>query len=356
VRLPDPRRYGPGDPGHPLLELAESAEVEAEGALVGALRDLLAQRSDTEVRQALKLAPSRRSYLRLWRALCAATARSGGTGEEVLNHVFAMPLVMVSGARSMATLPGALPDVRALVDVLQKHGALGGSRNVGFGDALASLETLEQVSPVTLHDWSVLSSPEQTPRALAPQPMLIRGGEEVHLRFLLGAAITPATAPTVVETAAHIGAWGLPFARALRAQIAVPGVDLLVLPRPPSAVLKAVYSGRSAQLEVAFNLFMSNAVKRCRAAAGDPVVVVSVHEAGKSGAELRVSLSSMFDETLLEGYRWPLHPLDDLDEIARSVRQLAADCRLTDVRAVGTVLPEGGSGAAVFVRASDVLW
>lgn len=349
--LPDPRRYGPGDPGNPLLQLAAAAG--AKEALTAAMRALLARRADAEIRHALSLAPGREQYARLWRALCVATERAGETHEEVVTHVFALPLVLVSGSRTRAASSGALPDVNALADLLQRHGALGPSRSVGFGNALVSLATLELLPPSTFCEWDVAPAAWRLPRALEPEPVDIPVGEHVHLRFLLGAAITPANAPTVAETAAHIGAWGMPLARALGAQLAVPGVDLLALPRPPMGVLRAGYAGRKAQLEVALNLFLSNAIKHCRAAAGDPVLVISVHEAGAAGTELRVSLSSMFDETLLEGYRWPLHPLDDPNEIAQSVQELAADCRLTDVRIVGTVLPEGGNGAELFVRASD---
>ena len=350
--LPDPRRYGAGDTGDPLLALAASAETEE--ALVTSLRDCLARRGDAEIRRALTLTPSREVHQRLWQALCSATERARAAPEEVLTHVFAMPLVLVSGSRSAATVPGALPEVGALADLLERHGALGASRTIGFGNALVSLETLERLPPSTLREWSVPAAPAQSPRELAPEPIAVRAGEEAHLRFLLGAAITPAAAPTVVETAAHIGAWGMPVGRALGTQLATPGVELLALPRPPAGVLRAVYAGRCAQLEVALNLFMSNAVRRCRAAAGDPALVLSVHEPGNAGAELRVSLSSVFDDALLEGFRWPLHPLDDPNEIARNIRDLAAECRLTDVRIVETVLPQGGSGGTpLFLRASE---
>ena len=73
--------------------------------------------------------------------------------------------------------------------------------------------------------------------------MAVRPGEEAHLRFLLGAAIAPVAAPTVVETAAQIGAWGVHLARALGAQLAVAGVELLALPRPPLGVLRAAMRG-----------------------------------------------------------------------------------------------------------------
>ena len=351
--LPDPRRYAP-EGGHPLLELAAVSEPDAERSLVRRVGELLIRHADDDVRRALSLAPSRQAYSRLWLALCAASEGVGHHEESVAATVFAMPLVIVTGARQAASVPGALSDVGALAEVLQRAGALGECRNFGLGNALCSLEALEQLPPGTLLDWRFPDPAAQGPRAVPPAPIAVRAGEEVHLRFLLGAAITPAAAPTVTETASHIGAWGMRFARALGAQIAVPGAELLAFPRPLMGVIRAAYHGRRAQLDVALNLFLSNAIKRMRAAAGEPSLVISVHESGMNGAELRVSMSAALDDTLLEGFRWPLHPLDDPNEIAAGIGQFAADCRLTEIRIIDTVLPEGGSaGGPLFVRAGD---
>lgn len=332
-----------------MADLAADSSPEAERELNAAVERLLAAHADAEVRGALSLASSREAHGRLWDVLCAASEGQGGRDEAVVARTFALPLVIVSGARQSATVGGALADVATLAEVLRRAGALGASRNLGFSNALCSLETLQRLPPSTVRDWSAPDAPGSSPRDVAPEPIAIRAGEEVHLRFLLGAAVTPAAAPPVHETAAHIGAWGLQFARALGAQIAVPGIELLALPRPPAGVLKAAYTGRRAQLEVALNLFMSNTIKRVRAAAGEPVVVVSVHEAGDRGGELRVSMSAPFDEAVLEGFRWPLHPIEEPNEIARMIGQFAADCRLTDVRIVDSIQPEGG--AALFLRA-----
>jgi hypothetical protein len=313
------------------------------------MRDLLAGCEDAGIRRALGLAPDRETYARLWRALCAATEGEGEPEAAVVTTIFAMPLVIVTGARQRTALAGTVGDVEALADHLARAGALGASRNFGLSNALCSLETLEGMPPSTVFGWRAGATPGA--RAIEPEPVAVRAGEEVHLRFLLGAAVVPATAPSVAETAAHIGAWGMSFTRELGAQLAVPGVELLAFPRPPAGVLRAAYRGRCAQLDAALNLFLSNAIKRARAASGEPSLVISAH-AG-AAAELRVSLSAVLDDTLLEGFRRPLHPLDDLEELVRSVERLAADCRLTDVRLVQSVLPEGGEGAQLFVRASD---
>ena len=348
--LPDPRRY-PQGAHHALLGIGGEAELR------GAIDELLAAHRDDEIRRALGAAPSRDAYSRLWHALCAATEAPLAPGESVLTRVFAIPVVIVSGARQGASVGGALPDGDALGEVLRRSGALGASRNFGLGNALCSLEALEGLPPSAIRDWSLPGAPGAWARAISPEPIAVRSGEEAHLRFLLGAAIMPVAAPSLAETAAHIGAWGLAFARELGAQIATAGTELLALPRPPGGVLRAGYAGRRAQLEVALNLFMSSAIRRCRSVTGDPVLVISAHAPGAAaGAELRVSLSSVLDEGFLEGYRWPLHPLDDPGEIARAVRELAADCRLSDVRIVETVLAPGGSGnAPLFVRANAAL-
>jgi hypothetical protein len=160
-------------------------------------------------------------------------------------------------------------------------------------------------------------------------------GEEVHLRFLAGAGIVPATEPSFVETASNIGAWGMPLTRALAGQLAGEAVDILPLPRPPLELLRAPHAGRCAQLEAALNLSVSNATRRFRASVGDPAAIVSVHDDG----EVRVALSSQFDGAPSEGFRWPLHPLDDVGQISRDVAQLLAACRIADVTYVGRILP-----------------
>ncbi|MCC7487141.1 MAG: hypothetical protein IT529_19385 [Burkholderiales bacterium] len=349
-KLPDPRRYGTGE-SHPLVGLA-AAGPEGAPRLVGALREMLLRGADGEARRALAAAPDRATHARLWHALCAASEGAGASGESVVATVYALPLVIVTGARGRAVLPGTAGDAGALLAVLERAGALGASRNAGLGNALVALDALEALAASSVLAWRSSGGAGEGRDAPPPAAIAVRPGEEVHLRFLLGAAVTAAAAPSLLETASHVGAWGLAFGSELRRQLAAPGVELLVLARPPRGILRATYEGRRAQLGVALDLFLSNAIRRARAAAGEPALVVSIHEPEAGAAELRVSVSAALDETLLEGYRWPLHPLDDPNEIADSVRRFAAECRLHDVRVAGTVLPDRGPGAAAFVRAA----
>jgi len=351
VGLPDPWRYGRGG-SHPLLDLAVGDG--AESALVEALRERLDRRADAEVYEALDLAPDRLTYTRLWQGLCAAAEGREGSGDTVVTEIFALPVVIVTGARRAGRLPGVLRDVDAVGSVLQRAGALGASRSFGFSNALASLATLERLPPSTVREWQRGAAPLAAPRAIAPEPVDVRPGEEAHLRFLLGAAVSPATAPSVAETAAHVGAWGMALARELRAQLAGPEIDVLPLARPPAGILRAAYRGRRAQLDVALNLFLSNTVRRIRTITGDPVAILSAHSLEAGAGELRISLGSPFDEGLTEGFRLPLHPLDDPARVSAELEALLEACRVTDIRRVRRLLPDDIGGGARFPGAKFV--
>ncbi len=91
-------------------------------------------------------------------------------------------------------------------------------------------------------------------------------------------------------------------------------------------------------------------MRRFRGATGDPVAVISAHD----DADIRVSLSSQFDDTLIEGFRWPLHPLDDIARIAASIGELLAACRVGNVRCMAEVLPGlDAQGRVWFVSVRD---
>ncbi len=264
--------------------------------------------------------------------------------------MFALPLVIVTGSRRPASVPGVIPDIAAIAALFKQHGALGPARNFGLGNALCSLATLEAVQPGEIYAWT--RDAGATRRELPPSAIVIaEPGEHVHLRFIVGAAIAPAAEPSFVETASNIGVWGMPLTRALAAQLAQPDIEVLPLARPPLDVLHAGQAGRYAQLEAAFNLFASNAVRRMRGTTGDPDAVISAHDDG----DIRISLSSPFEDTLNDGFRWPLHPLDDLAAVLSAIGGMLADCRISNVFYAQTVLPAlDAKGQVWFARARDI--
>lgn len=355
TRLPDPRRFPLDTPGDPLaLRAARAAEDPAcIPELAAGLDARLAAGDEQGVRAALRRAPSAGAYRALHAALARAVDRplgdlpSGG----VSLRTFALPMVIVAAAARRCVVPATLSSTAGLVALFEARGAIGRTRNFGFSNALCGLDALERASPGALWRASRGADPGDLGAAFPPGEIVVEPGREhAHLRFLPGAGITPSDAPGFAETAGDVAAWGAEASRLLGRELAREGVQLLVLPRAPRDMLSAAHAGRCAQLEVALHLAVSNAVRRFRLAVGDPVAVLSAHD----DADLRLTLSSPFAEDMVEGFRWPLHPLDDPAEVQATVESLLAEIRLGDVRVVESVLPaERHGGGTWFPRVDE---
>jgi hypothetical protein len=355
--LPDPRRYAACATDEVLVQWAQKSAAgddEARSALLSSVRERLGAGRDDELLGALRRVPSATVGACLWELVCRAVDEGDAADHRgVVARIFAFPVLLVAAARESAVLPGTLPDMDEIRALLERHGALGATRNFGLGNALVTKDALEAVKPSVVYRWTRdWSGP---PRDLPPAAIRLRhrGREEVHLRFIVGAGITPAEAPSLVETASNIGAWGLPLARALVRQLAQPGPEVLALPRPPLSLLRAPLAGRWAEIDTAWHLFVSNTVREFRASVGEPTVRVSAHEEPGGMGEVRVSMSSALDDTVLEGFRWPLHPFDDLRRIETVIAELLRECRVNDVRFVPERLPERLRSGHLFLRAGD---
>jgi len=337
--LPDPRAYTPFS-SNPLVVAAEKAakagsalQQDAGEILLSDLREALEAGNDARIERAFAETASRPVRDALAHALDAALEARGEAA--LVLRVFAIPLLIVTGGRGLAVVPGIVPDVGELRKQFEKHGALGQSKNFGLSNALTTAERLAEVKPSVLYRLTRgLGQEGFRPPHLAPQDIEVDSGEErVHLRFLIGAALTPANAPGFTETAGNIGAWGLPFTQTLAGQLGQEGLSLLPIPRPPMNLQRALETGRFALREMEFQLFLSNALRRFRARVGDPDATVASYSDGS----VRISLGSPFDASLACEYRWPLYPEDDLGAVSNSIFGLLAECRLETVRVAETV-------------------
>lgn len=356
MTLPDPRlwRTPPADSTlHPLAAASLGGDVAARATLKLELDALLDSAADDAVQALLRDAPSAACYRHLQQAL-AKLVNKPARGETVMARLFAIPLVIVAGSKKKTQLPDALPDVAAVTALLQEHGVLGAGRNVGLGNALCSMETLDCLRPRLLRQWAAQLRTGSAPLELAGSAIDVAPGrEQVYLRFLVGASVVPAHVPPATETGSHVGAWGTPLTKLLAQQLAQAGLEVLPLARAPVALYLAPDAGRAAQIELAFSLFLSNAVRKFRLSVGDPAVVLSAHRTDDGSAELRVSLSSVFDESMLEGFRWPLYPPDDYSEILNKINGLIDECRLNNTCELTQIATDLNARGGRFLTARD---
>ncbi len=344
-RIPDPRRYSCSD-GSRLagaaaqLAAASSASQHAFAVKVREeIARLLAGGAEHCVRAALNQPSSAAAGQALWTQIDKVLSPERiDVGAQL--RVFAIPILIVAGGQAGAVIPGIIPAIEELRELFADSGAIGQSKNFGLSNVLASLDALEAMSWTALHRIAVGNTGELgTLPDLPPSEIRLLSSEEsVYLRFLPGAAVTPMDAPGFAETAGDIGRWGLPFTRALAAQIGQSGVSLLPIARAPVSILGAARAGRFSANEIGFQLFLSNALRQARLRIGDPDVTVAAY----SDASIRVRLTSAFDDSLDRAYRWPLTPIDDLDEILDSIFGLMAEVRLDRIETVETIVAVDG--------------
>jgi hypothetical protein len=303
--------------------------------VVARLRECAAGGRDEEIAATLGAASSAAVYRCLWESLACALAPDAGAGVVALP--FAFPLLIVTGGRAPATVPGVLADVGRVREVLEASGVLGQSRNFGLGNGLCSLAELEAFPPSRLYALGREVSPgvlDLPPAGIA----VTTTDEQVHLRFLLGAVLTPAHAPGFLETGSAVATWGMALTQELSQQLRVEGLSVLAIPRPPVALLRAPQLGRRAREELAYQAFVSRALRRFRAEIGDPDATVAALDSAAVG----VRFASELIEDRADVHAWALHPLDDLQEVTASILGLLRECRVHNVR----VLPDVVSAEA----------
>lgn len=338
-----------------MHRLAEESLAAATGD-VAARADLLIAAQmrawidhDEGERLALVLAsaPSAEVCRHLWRRLAEAW-NAAAEGASLRAHVFALPVVLVAGQSKSATsvtMTGVIDRPSFLADILRTHGALRGNQTTVLAGALFGTDALD---PAQLPRWrrhaARLEAGDPASLSLAPTPFVIGTSEGAHLRFLVGTALAAADADLFRD--ARIERFGAPLARALEAALAADDVTCLALPRPPSDPVFAVHAGRSAQREVAAQLFASQALRNLRTRFGEPSAVISAHRSADAplGGELRLSLSSPFAERDAEGFRCPLYAADALGDVVKMLTDLMADCRVGDTHVVAGVHDDRAAG------------
>lgn len=333
--------------GGPLIALAERAAFgdsalqhnDASKMLADAVEGLLACGDDARIRRALLESGSPRVRKALHRAIAMASAPAQDAALAV--SLFAVPLIIVAGGLGSGTIPGVVPDVAAVRKLFESHGALGQAKNFGLGNTLVAEEALADFSFARLYRIGKGGEqPDFGQLDLAPADInTVSAEEQAHLRFLVGAVVTPLHAPDFTETAGNIGAWGLPVTRELAGQLGQAGMSLLPIPRPPMGFQDALPAGRFAWREIGFQLFLSGNLRKFRSRTGEPDVSVAAFADGN----IRVRLDSRLDETFKAEFAWPLHPDDDLAAVSDSILGLLAECRLDFVDVADTVQPVSAS-------------
>ena len=367
VIIADPRCFAPSS-ANPYIGVAQqwinqtSAAQRGEACpeLAECYRLALEGSCDAEIAGSLRAATSPAVYRCLWASLIQALEGGERGNSAPVARLFAMPVLVVTGGRANITVPGVLRDIARVRDVLEQHGALGPVRNFGLSNTLCSLEAMERVSLGRVYafgqglmgpgfDRMGAATADLVGLDLPPSDLDVTSADEqVHLRFLAGAAVTAADAPSFLETGADIGAWGMPLTRELAGQLGREGLSILPIARPPHSWLNAQVVGWRAREELSLQAFVSRVLRRFRGEIGEPKATI----AALDGGTIALRFGSPFVEGRVYIHHWTPHWLDDVNEIALAMLSLLRECRVDNVDVLPTLVPEAvfavsaaGSGA-----------
>ena len=129
------------------------------------------------------------------------------------------------------------------------------------------------------------------------------------------------------------------FTQTFAQQMGGGGLSVLAMPRPPRTPLAALMQGLAAQREVSLQLFATNAIRKFRGSVGEPQAVISAHQTA-DGGQVRLSLSSPFDEKGAEGFCADLHATDRAQDVGQTMSALLADCQVQSVTVLADVFPD----------------
>lgn len=335
--LPDPRPCVtgpdipiPGSPDCKLPDTSASRQEEGQKSVDDWAGRMLVEGDDTGIAAAFSRARGDRAHRELAEALDRTL--EAGAGLPTFLRLFALPILIVTGGRD-AQIPGVLPEVQTVQQLLEEHRALGESRCFGLSNAMVSARQLAALKPSLLYRF-VSGNAGQNFAALdlVPDAIAVMSPDErVHLRFLVGACIATAQMPGA-DTAGRVGTWGMPFTKMLASGLAQEGLSLLPIPRAPMSVHRALAAGMFAERELGFQLFLSKALRQFRASVGEP----DTHVGSFMDGSVRVRFSSPFNSAR-EEFVWPLAPADDLRIVSSSILSLLEECRVFNVQIAETV-------------------
>jgi hypothetical protein len=340
TRISDPRRFDDWRQS-PLDEAAydiPAAPADERKRLLSQLAKRMSTMLEQGEGQTIREALSKPRSSSACRVLLQALERALSTTEldgGVSVRVFAIPVLFVVGGASAARVDGVVSDADEIRSLFETAGTLGHCRNFGLSNALTDLGSLENISWSRLHaitrggQWHGLAGLDLPPADIA----VTANQETVHLRFLVGAALTPGDAPDFVESAGDIGQWGMSLTKLLGNQLGSQGVSLLAIPRPPRGVVRAAKEGWFAAREMGFQLFLSNALRQSRMRTGDPDVMITAC----SDPSVRIHLTSPFDDLFDQTYVWPLALSDEFDSIVDNIFALLKEAKVERIEVASKI-------------------
>ena len=320
--ITDPRVYSTVYPDtNMVLNLAQQV-IDNKldmGELVQCIAKNLADENDTLINVALNLAPSCQVSQVIWLALNMAIHQP--TDVSVYANIFAIPIILVAGSNNKTTLPGII-NVDKLNSLFIENQIFVDDTTGFIAGKLIDPATIASINPSQIYYWV-----RNLQQAKLWLPIITNGSpidvlnEGVFLRFLCGVTID-----SISQSNFANGAYGtnsMKLMQLIGEELKTDGVTLFPIPFSPVSLSEAFSVGDSYRKEVAFQVSLSNIIRKLREQSLTPIATISHHE-----ESLKLHVKSVEPSIHQEISVWNLQRFDEFDKIHTIITDILTDMQV----------------------------
>lgn len=336
--LPDTRPY-PTDPvkNELLIYAGQIAHAQstaqtklAKETLNAKIHEMMAQNFYLSLSVAMSMAPDAASYRVLMDALDDVLHAKG---EDEIQW-FALPVIVVVGAKQAAKLKTQTPEAR-IKACLENNPDL---RPLSHATWLPQLLCAEDFARIKADKWFTakqnVTAAAEFAASLPTTALNIPKDQSVHILYALGygdASIASALGKNLRDSA-------LPLMQVWQEHLSEQGLTLFTNPLPAYSPTTALSEASHLRLRMALDVFSANAIRAVRLQSPRVGVVMAAAEGGYlmfgfNAAEEAYALQQQV-------FVWPLSPKDNIATIQQNFLDLMVDCQVEHIRLLHEVVAE----------------
>ena len=336
--LPDTRPY-PAEPvkSDLLIYATQVAHSEskaqrtlAQETLLAKITEMFEMRQPTWLSVALTMSPDPETYI----ALMNATNKALNAVKENEIQWFAMPVVIVAGAKQAALLRTDAP-IAHLISTLENYPHL---RSLANAQWLPQLIRADEFAAIKSLDWYqakhniqaaqtfIQQLPTQAlniPKDQSVQVLYAVGYGEQNIQAALGQSLRDAALPLMQVWHEHLNQAGL---------------TLFTNPLNADTPTMALANASHMRQRMALDVFTANAIRAIRLQSPRVGVVMAAQEGGRllfgfNATDSAFSLQSQV-------FTWTLSPRENIGTVQQNFLDLLVDCHVETIWQLNDVLPE----------------
>lgn len=327
--LPDTRPY-PTDPvkNDLLLYATQIAHATssaqralAQEQLNGKIHEMLSQNFYLGLSVAMSMAADEHAYAALMDALDAVLQAK--SADEV--QWFALPVVVVAGAKQANVLPTATPSIE-LAACLANYPTFKPLSNATW---LPNLIRADDFAAIKADKWFAakqnIQAAQQFAQNLPQRAQNIPADQSVHVLYALAygdAGILPTLGQNLRDAA-------LPLMQVWQENLATQGLTLFTNPLSPNTPLAALSDASHMRLRMALDVFAANAIRAIRLQSPRVGVVMAAQEGGKLLFGFNTT-DQAFELPKLT-FTWTLSPRENIGVVQQNFLNLMADCQVEHI-------------------------